>query len=131
MAETTEHSSLAFRVGLFGLEMARPPATTKPLEVKLANQESELMGLLRRITPGPEELSLTRLRAEQLTDGTLRSRGPALLPIMLATFIFDALVAPSVVGEERKTVCIFAHYFLVFIQLDWFIRSILILYSFL
>lgn len=131
MAETTEHSSLAFRVGLFGLEMARPPATTKPLEVKLANQESELMGLLRRITPGSEELSLTRLRAEQLTDGTLCSRGPALLPIMLATFIFDALVAPSVVGEERKTVCIFAHYFLVFIQLDWFIRSILILYSFL
>lgn len=93
-------------MGLFGLEMARPPATTKPLEVKLANQESELMGLLRRITPGPEELSLTRLRAEQLTDGTLRSRGPALLPIMLATFVFDALVAPSVVGEERKSVSI-------------------------
>lgn len=33
LAENLEHSHLAFRVGLFGLEMARPPASTKPLEV--------------------------------------------------------------------------------------------------
>jgi len=35
LAENPEHHNLAFRVGLFGLEMARPPANTKPLEVRL------------------------------------------------------------------------------------------------
>lgn len=34
LAENPEYHNLAFRVGLFGLEMARPPANTKPLEVK-------------------------------------------------------------------------------------------------
>lgn len=33
LAENPEYHNLAFRVGLFGLEMARPPANTKPLEV--------------------------------------------------------------------------------------------------
>jgi len=35
LAENPEYHNLAFRVGLFGLEMARPPANTKPLEVRL------------------------------------------------------------------------------------------------
>ena len=35
LAEYPEHHNLAFRVGLFGLEMARPPASTKSLEVGL------------------------------------------------------------------------------------------------
>lgn len=104
LAETPEHSSLAFRVGLFGLEMARPPATTKPLEVKLANQEAELMALLKRITLGLEELALLRQRAAQLRDGALRTRGPALLPLTLAMFVFDALVVPCATGKERKSV---------------------------
>ncbi|XP_023288160.1 zinc finger SWIM domain-containing protein 8 isoform X2 [Orussus abietinus] len=91
LAENPEHHNLAFRVGLFGLEMARPPASTKPLEVKLAHQESELVGLLKRIPLGPAELAMVKHRAEQLKDGVLRSRGHALLPIMLASFIFDAL----------------------------------------
>ncbi|XP_068989198.1 zinc finger SWIM domain-containing protein 8 homolog isoform X2 [Neodiprion pinetum] len=91
LAENSEHHNLAFRVGLFGLEMARPPASTKPLEVKLAHQESELVGLLKRIPLSPSELAMVRQRAEQLRDGVLRSRGHALLPIMLSSFIFDAL----------------------------------------
>ncbi|XP_026480061.1 zinc finger SWIM domain-containing protein 8-like [Ctenocephalides felis] len=91
LAENQEHSLLAFKVGLFGLELPRPPASTKPLEVKLANQESDLVNLLKRITLGPVELSITRERAKQLKEGTLRSRGEALLPIMLASFIFEAL----------------------------------------
>lgn len=36
LAENPEYHNLAFRVGLFGLEMARPPANTKPLEVSNA-----------------------------------------------------------------------------------------------
>uniref|UniRef100_A0A182SUV5 Uncharacterized protein n=1 Tax=Anopheles maculatus TaxID=74869 RepID=A0A182SUV5_9DIPT len=102
LAENSEHYHLAFRVCLFGLEMSRPPASTKPLEVKLANQESDLLALLKRIPLGNDELKAIRERAEQLRDGLLKSRGEALLPIMLASFIFDALVMPSVVGRENR-----------------------------
>ena len=63
------------------------------MQVKLAHQESELVNLLKRIPLGPEELNMVRQRARQLRDGVLRSRGHALLPIMLASFIFDALNA--------------------------------------
>ncbi|VEN45544.1 unnamed protein product, partial [Callosobruchus maculatus] len=104
LAENCEHFHLAFRVGMFGLEMARPPASTKPLEVKLANQEADLVGLLKRIPLGHRELQMLRERAEQLKEGTLKSRGEALLPIMLASFVFDALVIPSVVGRDRAKI---------------------------
>ncbi|XP_055526580.1 zinc finger SWIM domain-containing protein 8 homolog [Wyeomyia smithii] len=102
LAENSEHYHLAFRVCLYGLEMSRPPASTKPLEVKLANQESDLLALLKRIPLGHAELKIIRDRAEALRDGTLKSRGEALLPIMLASFIFDALVMPSIVGKENR-----------------------------
>ena len=48
LAENVEYYHLAFRVGMFGLELPRHPATTKPLEVKLSHQESELVTLLKR-----------------------------------------------------------------------------------
>ncbi|XP_017776997.1 PREDICTED: zinc finger SWIM domain-containing protein 8 [Nicrophorus vespilloides] len=104
LAENSEHSHLSFRVGMFGLEMARPPASTKPLEVKLANQESDLVSLLKKIPLGHRELQILRERAEQLKDGTLKSRGEAMLPLMLSSFIFEALVMPSIVGRERSRV---------------------------
>jgi len=44
---------------------------------------------------GPTELAMIKQRAEQLRDGVMRSRGHALLPIMLASFIYDALDVPS------------------------------------
>ena len=46
----------AFQIGMFGLELARPPASTKPMEVKLAHQESELVGLLKRIPLGESSI---------------------------------------------------------------------------
>ncbi|CAH4038302.1 zinc finger SWIM domain-containing protein 8 homolog isoform X1 [Pieris brassicae] len=92
LAEFSEQHELAFRVGLFALEMARPPASTKALEVKLNNQESELVSLLKKLPTGAEQLDLAREKAEQLRDGLLRSRGPALLPISLASFLFEVLV---------------------------------------
>lgn len=102
LAENSDHYHIAFRVCLFGLEMPRPPASTKPLEVKLANQESDLLTLLKKILPGAMELKVIRDRAEALRDGALKTRGEALLPIMLASFIFDALVMPSVSGKENR-----------------------------
>ncbi|XP_070506078.1 zinc finger SWIM domain-containing protein 8 homolog [Chironomus tepperi] len=110
LAENSEHYHIAFRVCLFGLEMPRPPASTKPLEVKLANQESDLLALLKKIPLNAMELKIIRDRAEALRDGTLKSRGEALLPIMLASFIFEALVMPSVTGKENRMKALCASY---------------------
>ena len=94
-AHNPHHLNLAFKIGMFGLEMARPPASTKPMEVKLAHQESELVALLKRLVLGPAEVAIVRERAMQLKEGTLKSRGEALLPLILASFIFDSLVQPQ------------------------------------
>lgn len=102
LAENSEHYHLSFKICLFGLEMPRPPASTKPLEVKLANQEADLLALLKRIPLNTQELKAIRDRAESLRDGTIKPRGEALLPIMLASFIFDALVSPVVAGTRSK-----------------------------
>lgn len=64
-------------------------------QVKLAHQESELVSLLKKIPLGQAELNMVRQRAAHLRDGVLRSRGHALLPIILASFIFDTLNTPS------------------------------------
>ena len=50
---------------------------------------------------GHLELSILREKAEQLRDGILRSRGDALLPLSLATFIFEALVTASGTQQVR------------------------------
>lgn len=83
----SDHLNLAFMIGMFG-----PPASTKPMEVKLARQESELVTLLKKLPLGQSELRILRERALQLKEGSLKSRGEALLPMMLASFIFDSLV---------------------------------------
>lgn len=50
------------------------------------------MALLKRLPLGPMELAVIRDKAEKMRLGTLKSRGEALLPLMLASFLFDALV---------------------------------------
>jgi hypothetical protein len=139
LSERPEHHNLAFRVGMFALELQRPPASTKALEVqrfyfslylsflrplhlalhcniglnfflcpqvKLAYQESEVAALLKKIPLGPSEMSTMRCRAEELREGTLCDYRPV-LPLMLASFIFDVLCAPgmgpaSIVSEETE-----------------------------
>jgi hypothetical protein len=64
-------------------------------QVKLAYQESELLQLLKKIPLGPQMMEELQSRAEQLQDGSLKSRGDALLPLTLATFLFEALCLPS------------------------------------
>ncbi|KAF8796402.1 Zinc finger SWIM domain-containing protein 8 [Argiope bruennichi] len=105
LGENPEHHHLAFRVGLFGLEMTRPPASTKALEVKLANQEQDLVLLLKRLPLLDKEMSIIRERAEQLRDGKLVSRGEALLPLMLASFIFDALTLSNSQNRGNPSLC--------------------------
>lgn len=50
---------------------------------------------MKKIPLGNAEISIIREHAQALRDGTLKSRGEALLPIMLASFIFDVLVSPN------------------------------------
>lgn len=68
--------------------------------MKLSNQESELVALLKRLPLGPAELDVVREKAELLRQGQLK-RGEAVLPIMLATFIFDVL-CPRNSGSPTK-----------------------------
>ncbi|KAM4591058.1 zinc finger SWIM domain-containing protein 8 [Odontesthes bonariensis] len=95
LSERLELHNLAFCTGMFSLELQRPPASTKALEVKLAYQESEVVALLKKIPLGLVEMSAIRERAEQLRDGNLCDYRPV-LPLMLASFIFDVLCTPVV-----------------------------------
>ena len=70
------------------------------LQVKLSNQESDLVSLLKRLPLGPAELAVVREKAELLHHGELK-RGEAVLPIMLATFIFDVLCSSNG-GKQAK-----------------------------
>ncbi|XP_028280007.1 zinc finger SWIM domain-containing protein 8 isoform X2 [Parambassis ranga] len=95
LSERLELHNLAFSTGMFSLELQRPPASTKALEVKLAYQESEVVALLKKIPLGLLEMSAIRERAEQLRDGNFCDYRPV-LPLMLASFIFDVLCTPVV-----------------------------------
>ncbi|KAM6922794.1 zinc finger SWIM domain-containing protein 8 isoform 4-T4 [Lycodopsis pacificus] len=95
LCERLELHNLAFSTGMFSLELQRPPASTKALEVKLAYQESEVVSLLKKIPLGLVEMSAIRERGEQLRDGNFCDYRPV-LPLMLASFIFDVLCTPVV-----------------------------------
>ncbi|XP_060092641.1 zinc finger SWIM domain-containing protein 8 [Heteronotia binoei] len=95
LSERQEYHALAFQIGMFALELQRPPASTKALEVKLAYQESEIVALLKKIPLGATEMNIIRGRAEELREGTLCDYRPV-LPLMLASFIFDVLCTPVV-----------------------------------
>ncbi|KAJ8359479.1 hypothetical protein SKAU_G00160040 [Synaphobranchus kaupii] len=95
LSERLEYHTLAFSTGMFSLELQRPPASTKALEVKLAYQESEVVALLKKIPLGLVEMGSIRDRAEQLRDGNFCDYRPV-LPLMLASFIFDVLCTPVV-----------------------------------
>ena len=71
-------------------------------QVKLAHQESELVIQLKKIPLGVEEMAIIRDRAEKLRDGKLKSRGEALLPITLASFIFDSLCLPGKMSNQKR-----------------------------
>lgn len=57
---------------------------------------------MKRLPLGPAELAVIREKAELLLQGKLK-RGEAVLPIMLATFIFDVL-CPCSSGSSKRQV---------------------------
>ncbi|XP_061644827.1 zinc finger SWIM domain-containing protein 8 isoform X2 [Phyllopteryx taeniolatus] len=95
LSDRLELHNLAFNTGMFSLELQRPPASTKALEVKLAYQESDIVALLKKLPMGLVEMLVIRARAKQLRDGNYCGYRPV-LPLMLASFIFDVLCAPVV-----------------------------------
>lgn len=102
--ESAECRQLAFRIGLLGLEICRMPATTKALEVRLLHCEHEICQDLKRITLGPSEIEILRQRAEHLCARLLNVRDDgALLPLSLATFIFETLRALSLYRINSHT----------------------------
>ncbi|VVC41169.1 Hypothetical protein CINCED_3A020249 [Cinara cedri] len=104
LAERKEYYIHAFKIGLYGLEMPRLPASTKPLEVKMAHQEGEILNNLKRMLPlGKEQVSILQSRAKLLCDGLYKSRGESLLPLNLASFIFECLVmCPSPTQDQTS-----------------------------
>ena len=69
-------------------------------QAKLSYQETELVTLLKRLPLAHAELAIIREKAELLQQGQLK-RGDAVLPIMLATFIFEVL-CPKNGGSQAK-----------------------------
>lgn len=74
------------------------------LQVKIANQESELVNLLKRIPLGDAELSVIREKAEKIRDGLLISRDQAHLPLMLTTLIFECLCLPGKMSQHLLSI---------------------------
>lgn len=59
----------------------------------MAHQEAEILNHLKRMLPlGKEQVSILQSRAKLLRDSQYKTRGESLLPLNLATFIFDCLV---------------------------------------
>lgn len=59
----------------------------------MAHQEGEILNNLKRMLPlGKEQVSILQSRAKLLCDGQYKSRGESLLPLNLASFIFECLV---------------------------------------
>ncbi|KAH3872211.1 hypothetical protein DPMN_035426 [Dreissena polymorpha] len=54
-------------------------------------------------------MAVLRQRAEQLKDGTIKSRGEALLPLTLASFIFDALC----LGSMCRSLWVVKYYYII------------------
>lgn len=83
---TCKLNQFAFQIGLFALSTPRSPAVSKSLEVKLINQEQELINLLKKLQIGTVELELLRSKAQSLKLKSVSN-------IFLACFIFDVLFA--------------------------------------
>ena len=108
LLENNNYYPLAFRIGIFALEMPRQPASTKALEVKLFNQEQDLVLLLKRILLTESELSILRDRAKKIREYLINNinfskckcNNTNYLPIMLASFLFDSL------SNEKNSNCV-------------------------
>lgn len=96
LLDCPENQNLVFRLALFGIELKRSPAATKPLEVKLINQKQDLINLLKTINLREDELSLVREKANSFVDGCYIENTDALTVLILGNYIFETLVSSKI-----------------------------------
>ncbi|RNA04312.1 zinc finger SWIM domain-containing 8 [Brachionus plicatilis] len=80
---------ISFRVGIFGLEMARPPSITKSIEIRLLNLEQELVNLLKKSKN--LDMDLVRQKALAIKEMAKMRDSNLTIPILLCSFVFDIL----------------------------------------
>lgn len=69
----------------------------------MAHQEGEIFNRLRRMLPlGKEQVEIIQNRARLLRDSKYKTRGESLLPLNLASFIFECLVVCQSPTQEKK-----------------------------
>lgn len=93
-----DHVQISFRVGIFGLEMARPPAITKSIEIRLLNLEQELVNLLKKSKN--LDLDLVRQKAIMIKDMQKIRDSNLTIPILLCSYVFDILTNST--SQEDK-----------------------------
>lgn len=68
----------------------------------MAHQEGEILNNLKRMLPlGKEQVSILQNRAKLLRDGKYKTRGESLLPLSLATFIFECLAMCQSPSQDK------------------------------
>lgn len=92
LLEEPENHGLIFKLVMFGVELKRAPAATRPLEVKLISQKQELIVLLKNITLYDAEFEILRKKAELIRDSCDDEQLDALTTLIMGDFIFDALI---------------------------------------
>jgi len=92
LIDDPENHNLVFRLIIFGVEMKRSPAATKPLEVKLINQKHDLITLLKTIPLHETELDILREKAQAICHGLFQENHDALTTLIFGNYIFEALV---------------------------------------
>lgn len=92
LMEDVANHNLVFKLIIFGLELKRAPAATKPLEVKLVNQKRDLIAILKSVALHEDEMTILREKAQAIQDGVYENYSDALTTLILGNYLFEALV---------------------------------------
>ncbi|KRZ17819.1 Zinc finger SWIM domain-containing protein 8 [Trichinella zimbabwensis] len=87
---------LAFSLGMFLLELSRPCAVSKVLEVRLSALEAEVLSRMKQLPIGVSEMQAVRSKAEKLVRRVVtQPRCCDVLPVSLAVYIAHTLLLNS------------------------------------
>ncbi|KRX18110.1 Zinc finger SWIM domain-containing protein 8 [Trichinella nelsoni] len=95
-AQDASLRELAFNLGMFLLELSRPCAVSKVLEVKLSALEAEVLSRMKQLPISVSEMQIVRSKAEQLVRQVVaQPRCCDVLPVSLAVYIVHTLLLNS------------------------------------
>lgn len=92
LIEDIANHNLVFKLIIYGVEIRRSPAATKPLEVKLINQKHDLITLLKSVVLHDEEMGVLREKAHAFQEGVYENYSDSLTTLVLGNYLFEALV---------------------------------------